>query len=81
MSETAELTRAEIDVLCMEMEHSPGCIWSQGSPVCYVDAAGNRWEDKFHIRPWVPPDCTCGYFALMYRARAKLRGMRERASA
>lgn len=72
-----ELSNAEIDVLAMDLEHSPDCIYSRVATGCYISEDGRAYEDEDMTVPYTPPTCTCGYFDLMYRARDKLRAARE----
>jgi hypothetical protein len=74
------LTDAEIAVLCGDMEHAPACRYDYTAhePVsCYEDDDGRMWEDDICATPFVAPECTCGYFALLESARVKLRAMRS----
>lgn len=67
-----ELTTTEMGVLCGELEHAPSCAWTDGQAF-YVDDAGGEWVDEEATVPYVEPPCTCGYFAHLESARAKLR--------
>jgi hypothetical protein len=74
-----ELDEVEIAVLCMEMEHAPTCIYATGF-VCatLVEEGGEEWTDPTNgaTLRLKRPECTCGYFALLDRAREKLRASR-----
>lgn len=78
---TVELDEAEAAALCFDLEHSPDCVWTHGHHLCvaFVDDDGVLWADALHTRPYEAPACTCGYFALLDRAKAKIRAARDRA--